>query len=125
MFYKITETGLEKAPNMFEINGKYVFTNSEKIYNENGYYKVKTLPRPQDNNAYKSIYRFENNTIIGDWEIIEAEPLPYKDRVVARIREIYTIDDEIQLLAERFEEPELWAAYRTTIERIKSEERNI
>ena len=41
MFYKILEKGIEKAPNFLLINGKQVFTNSEKLHNENGYYRLK------------------------------------------------------------------------------------
>ena len=123
MFYKITEKGIEKAPKSLLVNGKQVFTNSEKLHNENGYYMLSELPYPQDNNTYKPIYRLQDNVIVKDWEKVEAELIPYKDRIIARIREKYSIDDEIAILRQKDNKFEEWIEYNTFVENIKLEEK--
>ena len=55
-------------------------------------------------------------------EIVEA--IPYKQRVVTRIREVYSIDDELAILRQRDTKPEEFAEYNAFVERIKEEERN-
>ena len=61
-------------------------------------------------------------------KIIEVEQeqivIPYEERVVARIRPVYSIDDELALLRQRDTKPEEFAQYNTFVEQIKSEERN-
>ena len=51
------------------------------------------------------------------------EPLPYKDRVIARIRERFSIDDEIAILRQRDTKPEEYKAYNDFVEQIKAEEK--
>lgn len=51
------------------------------------------------------------------------EPIPYEQRVVGRIRERYSIDDELALLRQRDTKPEEFAAYNSFVEKIKSEEK--
>ena len=54
----------------------------------------------------------------------EMQPkIPYKDRVVARIRERYSVDDELQLINEQYKEPEKYSAYRDFVEQVKIEEK--
>ena len=53
----------------------------------------------------------------------QAEPLPYKDRVIARIRERYSIDDELAILRQKDTKPDEWAEYNAFVEQIKVEER--
>ena len=61
MFYKfINENTIEKAPKPLRIGNKTIFTNSEKIYNEQGYYKVVSAEYPQDDKIYKPTYTLEN-----------------------------------------------------------------
>ena len=80
MFYKlIDEHTIEKAPNPLLVDGKHVFTNSEEVFNQNGYYKVVKTEYPQDEKYYESKYVLEDNTIRQVWvevvieEIIEEE----------------------------------------------------
>lgn len=49
--------------------------------------------------------------------------LPYKERVIARIRERYSIDDELAILRQRDAKPEEYKAYNNFVEQIKTEER--
>ncbi len=49
--------------------------------------------------------------------------LPFAQRVVNRIREIYSVDDELAILRQRDTKPEEFDEYNATVEQIKAEER--
>ena len=49
--------------------------------------------------------------------------IPYEQRVVNRIREVYSIDDELATLRQRDTKPEEFAEYNAFVEKIKAEER--
>ena len=51
------------------------------------------------------------------------EPLPYKDRVIARIRQRYSVDDEIAIIRQRDTKPLEFEEYNTFVEQVKSEEK--
>ena len=123
MFYKIIDKRLEKAPNFLLINGKQVFTNSEKLHNENGYYKLKELPYPIDGNNYQPIYELQDKIIVKSWEKIGENVLSYEDRVVNRIRERYNINQELAILRQRDVKFEEWMEYNNYVEQIKTEEK--
>lgn len=57
--------------------------------------------------------------------IVETPNIPYEQRVVNRIREVYSIDDEIAILRQRDTKPEEFAEYNAFVEKIKEEERNV
>ena len=50
-------------------------------------------------------------------------PIPYEQRVVNRIREVYSIDDELAILRQRDSKPEEFAEYNAYVEKVKAEER--
>ncbi len=50
--------------------------------------------------------------------------ISYEERVVNRIRQKYSIDDELAILRQRDTKPEEFAAYNTAVEQIKSQERS-
>ena len=52
-------------------------------------------------------------------------PLPYKDRVINRIRAVYSVDDEIAILRQRDTKAEEFQAYNDFVEKIKQEEKEI
>ena len=54
---------------------------------------------------------------------LETPTIPYEQRVVARIREKYSVDDELAILRQRDTKPEEFAEYNEFVERIKEEER--
>lgn len=62
-------------------------------------------------------------------EIVEIQKgtldIPYEQRVVNRIREVYSIDDELAILRQRDTKPEEFAEYNAFVEKIKAEERGI
>ena len=68
MFYKfINENTIEMAPKPLKIDGKDVFTNSEEIYNEQGYYRLIQEEYPQDEKLYMPVYELKDNVIIQSW----------------------------------------------------------
>jgi hypothetical protein len=52
------------------------------------------------------------------------QALSYDRRVVDRIREVYSVDDELAILRQRDTKPEEFAEYNDFVERIKEEEKN-
>lgn len=55
----------------------------------------------------------------------EQEPIviPYKERIISRIRETYSVDDELAILRQRDTKPEEFEQYNAFVEQIKAEER--
>ena len=49
--------------------------------------------------------------------------IPYEQRVVDRIRQVYSVDDELAILRQRDTKPDEFIAYNDFVERIKAEER--
>ncbi len=49
--------------------------------------------------------------------------IPYEQRVVNRIRKVYSVDDELAILRQRDTKPEEFAEYNALVEKIKAEER--
>ena len=55
----------------------------------------------------------------------DAPSIPYEQRVVNRIREVYSIDDELAILRQRDTKPEEFAEYNAFVEKVKAEERAV
>ena len=56
--------------------------------------------------------------------MMESVPRPsFKERVIARVREVYSVDDELAILRQRDVKPEEFAEYNAYVEKIKAEER--
>ncbi len=53
----------------------------------------------------------------------EAPAVPYEDRVVDRIREKYSINDELAILRQRDTKRDEFVEYHAFVEQIKEEER--
>lgn len=53
----------------------------------------------------------------------EIVTIPYKDRIISRIREVYSVDDELAILRQRDTKPEEFVEYNAFVEKIKAEER--
>lgn len=69
--------------------------------------------------------QFLNGKVIDiDFEEI-VDPIPYEQRVVDRIREVYSVDDELAILRQRDTKPHEFAEYNAFVERIKAEERGV
>lgn len=52
-------------------------------------------------------------------------PVPYEQRVVNRIRAVYSLDDELAILRQRDSKPEEFAEYNAFVEKVKAEERGV
>ena len=68
------------------------------------------------------IYREMTEQEIAEMEANKPN-IPYEQRVVARIRERYSVDDELAILRQRDTKPEEFNAYNEYVEQIKAEER--
>ena len=68
------------------------------------------------------IYREMTEQEIAEMEANKPN-IPYEQRVVARIRERYSVDDELAILRQRDSKPEEFSAYNRFVEQIKAEER--
>lgn len=55
--------------------------------------------------------------------IENTEQPTFQERVVNRIRAVYSVDDELAILRQRDTKPEEFAEYNAFVERIKAEER--
>jgi hypothetical protein len=51
--------------------------------------------------------------------------IPYEQRVVDRIRAVYSVDDELALLRQRDTKPYEFALYNNFVEKVKAEERAV
>ncbi|MBE6454757.1 MAG: hypothetical protein E7017_07775 [Alphaproteobacteria bacterium] len=49
--------------------------------------------------------------------------ISYKDRVINRIRAVYSVDDELAILRQRDTKPEEYREYNAFVERVKAEEK--
>lgn len=58
-------------------------------------------------------------------EMYVPDPIPYEQRVVNRIREVYSIDDELAILRQRDSKPYEFALYNNFVEEVKAEERAV
>ena len=69
--------------------------------------------------------QFLNGKVIDIYIENIVDPIPYEQRVVDRIREVYSIDDELAILRQRDTKPHEFAEYNAFVERIKAEERGV
>ena len=70
---------------------------------------------------------FENgvyrNATPEEIEHINSISMKYEERIVSRIREKYSIDDELAILRQRYTKPDEFAEYNEFVEQIKAEEK--
>lgn len=76
--------------------------------------------RVYDNGIYREMTAEEIEALKAD-----ISPIPYEQRVVNRIREVYSVDDELAILRQRDTKPEEFAEYNAFVEQIKAEERGV
>ena len=58
-------------------------------------------------------------------QVEDVQILPYEERVVARIREKYSVDDELALLRQKETKADEFAEYNAFVEAIKAEEKAV
>ena len=69
------------------------------------------------------IYRNMTNEEIDELNLSDFNTIPYEEWVVARIRSLYSVDDELAILRQRDTKPEEFVEYNAFVEKIKAEER--
>ena len=70
------------------------------------------------------IYREATAEEIAELNSYTPEPIPYEQRVVNRIRERFSVDDELALLRQWVIKSDEFEQYFNFVERIKEEERD-
>ena len=71
MFFKIIDKyTVKKAPRPLKIEDKDVFTTSEETHNEQGFYRVVNAEYPNDDKAYRPVYKMGQGVILQEWEEI-------------------------------------------------------
>lgn len=74
MFFKIIDKyTVKKTPRPLKIDGKDVFTTSEEIHNGQGYFRVENAEYPNDDKAYRPVYKMGDNAILQTWEEVVSE----------------------------------------------------
>jgi hypothetical protein len=138
MFGKIINGELIKAPNKIKHKGRVYYNPKDDVYIDAGYYHIVETDVPEElyDKRHKAHYELVEGQIVQTWvedDSIEEETVEnipenvytpsYEERVVARIREIYSIDDEIAILRQRDTKPDEFEEYYAFVESIKVEER--
>lgn len=69
MFFKLIDKyTVKKAPRPLKTEGNDVFTNNEKSHNEQGYFRVVNTEYPEDEKAYRPIYKMDTGVILQTFE---------------------------------------------------------
>ena len=107
------------------------------IYAENikeGLIEIDNIPEPEQKEGYNPIPYYRNGKIVYEYEPIPEMPkeeempipeIPYKEQVVNKIRERYSIDDELAILRQRDTKPEEFEVYNQCVEQCKKEVKKI
>lgn len=106
------------------------------IYNGNeekqGWIEIDSIPSPEEIPGKIPVMYYRNGAIVYEYEPIPEMPIeeeqpipeiPYEERVVAKIRERYSIDDELAILRQRDTKPDEFEAYNAYAESCKEEAR--
>jgi len=104
------------------------------IYNgdeeKEGWIEIDSIPEPEQKEGYIPIPYYRDGKIVYEYEAIPEMPeeeempvpeIPYEEQVVAKIRERYSIDDELATLRQRDTKPEEFKAYNAYAEQCKKE----
>lgn len=116
----------------------YIDIKNEKIigiYADNereGLIDVGIIPSPEEIPGKIPVMYYRNGAIVYEYEPIpeipieEEQPIPemtYEEQVVAKIRERYSVDDELAILRQRDTKPDEFEAYNAYAESCKEEAR--
>lgn len=104
------------------------------IYNgdkeKEGWIEIDTIQEPEQKEGYIPIPYYRDGKIVYEYEAIPQVPeeeeqpipeIPYEERVVAKIRERYSVDDELAILRQRDTKPDEFEAYNQYAEACKAE----
>lgn len=106
----------------------YNYENEKK----DGWIEIDSIPEPEQKEGYNPIPYYRDGQIVYEYEpipemTVEEEHLipemTYEEQVVAKIRERYSVDDELAILRQRDTKPEEFEAYNAYAESCKGEAR--
>lgn len=104
----------------------YNYENEKK----DGWIEIDTIPEPEQKEGYIPIPYYRDGKIVYEYEPIPEMPeeeeipipeIPYEQQVVNRIRERYSVDDELAILRQRDTKPDEFEAYNEYAEQCKKE----
>lgn len=113
-----------------------IFVKDEKVegvYSGNnireGWIKIDDMPEPEQRDGYIPIPYYRDGKIVYEYEVIPEMPeeeilipeMTYEEQVVAKIRERYSIDDELAILRQRYTKPDEFEAYNEYAEQCKAD----
>lgn len=116
------------------INEKVVYINyrPEEMVDTSKGILINTIPEPEEKEGYIPVMYYRDGKIVYEYEAIpeipveEEQPIPemtYEQQVVAKIRERYSVDDELAILRQRDTKAEEFEAYNAYAESCKEEAR--
>jgi len=97
-----------------------------------GFIRIESIPSPEEIPGKIPVMYCRNGAIVYEYEPIpeipieEEQPIPemtYEEQVVAKIRERYSVDDELAILRQRDTKPDEFEAYNAYAESCKGEAR--
>lgn len=96
-----------------------------------GWIEIDSIPEPEQKEGYIPVMYYRDGKIVYEYEAIPEMPeeeipvpeIPYEERVVAKIRERYSVDDELAILRQRDTKPDEFEAYNQYAEACKEEAR--
>lgn len=96
-----------------------------------GWIEIDSIPEPEQKEGYNPVPYYRDGQIVYEYEAIpeipeEEMPIPeisYKEQVVNKIRERYSVDDELAILRQRDTKPDEFEAYNAYAESCKEEAR--
>ena len=96
-----------------------------------GWIEIDSIPEPEQKEGYIPVMYYRDGKIVYEYEAIPEMPeeeipvpeIPYEERVLAKIRERYSVDDELAILRQRDTKPDAFEAYNQYAEACKEEAR--
>lgn len=104
--------------------------NGDKEKEKEGWIEIDSIPEPRQKEGYMPVMYYRDGKIVYEYEPIpeipieEEHPIPkmtYEEQVVAKIRERYSVDDELAILRQRDTKPDEFEAYNQYAEQCKKE----
>ena len=95
-----------------------------------GFIRIDSIPSPEEIPGKIPVMYYRKGAIVYEYEPIPEMPIEeeqsipemtYEERVVAKIRERYSIDDELAILRQRDTKPDEFEAYNAYAEQCKKE----
>lgn len=112
-----------------KLDGVKVETIYYGKYKKEGWIEVESIPSPEEIPGKIPVMYYRNGAIVYEYEPIQETPIEeehlipemtYEEQVVAKIRERYSINDELALLRQKDTKTAEFQAYYQYVEECKS-----